>query len=269
VSECQIEADRQVLRSWYNNFCAQVKNGIDPTTTTSTVAGSNPTVATSTLNISSGTAAATVTVTSTATASHANQTWIGGHWKWVLMLVVLVVGLIALTWLAIWLKRRHRRKIEAQRAALSGFGHDPEGRPTNIIRHSATPSLWGPHQMMQATQGYAYSSVETEGPVPVSAPGKRASRKMRKVENTRQSKKDMMEITEVGRRFDSANPPTTRARPSELETNAKLIGAADRLSKNRNKRDDNHGLHDKSIEAGWSERLQSKSRSRGVDFEKT
>lgn len=272
VAECQIQTDRQVLRSWYNNFCAQVRNGVDPTTTTSTAPAGTPVVATSTISISSGTVAATVTATSSATntgASHADQTWIAGHWKWVLMLAILVIGLAGLTFLAVWLKRRHRRKLEAQRAAASGFGYDPEKRPANDPRRSATPDLWGPHQMMQATQGYGYTAEGVEEPGPEPGPGKRTSRKMRKVESTAQPARDDIEITEVDRGRVGTRPSMKRARPSELETNARLIGAADRRSKTKHKQKNDHEVYDKEVEAGRSERPKSKSRSRAVDSEKT
>lgn len=63
------------------------------------------------------------------------------------MLGILIVGLGLLTWLLIWLKRRHRRKVDERRAAMSGFPTEPEKRAG---ARSATPDLWGPHQVFQS-----------------------------------------------------------------------------------------------------------------------
>lgn len=59
------------------------------------------------------------------------------------MVAILIVGFALLTWAAIWLKRRHRRKLEARRATMSGLPTVDEKRGTR----AATPDLWGPHQV--------------------------------------------------------------------------------------------------------------------------
>jgi len=60
------------------------------------------------------------------------------------MLAILLVGFIGLAWLGIWLKRRHRKKVEERRAASSGFPSASEKRDG---ARAATPDLWGPHQV--------------------------------------------------------------------------------------------------------------------------
>lgn len=60
------------------------------------------------------------------------------------MLGILAVGLGLLAWGAIWLRRRHHRKVEQRRAAASGFPTADEKRDG---ARSATPELWGPHQV--------------------------------------------------------------------------------------------------------------------------
>ena len=59
------------------------------------------------------------------------------HWKWVVMLVVMVIGLTAIWVGAIILRRRYIRKKEKE------F----EMRP---------PVAWGPHQLQGMTGGYTY-----------------------------------------------------------------------------------------------------------------
>lgn len=248
VAECSIESDRDELRAWFENFCAQVASGVDPTTVTASAATNTPVIATSTISITSGTLAATVTATgSSSHASHGSQSWFAGHWQWVLMLIILALGFLALTFLAIWLKRRHRRKVEARRAVASGFTQDPEKRATRDIGRSATPDLWGPHQMMQATQGYGYTTEGIPEPQPESS--KRASRRARKEESTRDPEKEIIETTDKSRSASATRPSIKRARPSELEQNARLIGAADRRSKSKKKRDKSLGPDDKDVEA--------------------
>ncbi|KAK5949253.1 hypothetical protein OHC33_009794 [Knufia fluminis] len=271
LQECTLQADRQLLQAWYNNFCAQVRNGVDPTTQTATSA--LPTAATSTLTPTTGTVLATATPTTTSTGStsstqrHEDQSWIEGHWKWVMMLGILAVGLGLLAWFAVWWKRRHNRKLEAQRAAASGFGHDPEKRPATDPRRSATPDLWGPHQMMEATQGYGYAAQTIDNDF-----DKRKSKKYRGAESSRMNDPDITEVQEVEKRVLSPRPSNRRARPSELEINARMIGAADRRSKSRGKSRGREGPGDKEIEAGVSDMSipsLPESRRAGTDFEKT
>lgn len=268
VAECQIEADRQVLRAWFQNFCAQVANGNDPTTTTSTVPAGTPVIATSTISITSGTLAATVTATGSAsTPSHAPQSWIQGHWQWVLMLAILAIGLTGLAFLAVWLKRRHRRKVEARRAVASGFTQDPEKRAPNDPRQSATPDLWGPHQMMQATQGYGYATEGNSEIHPESS--KRASHRGRKAGTSRDPDKEILEVTEATLSHVATRPSMKRARPSELEHNARLIGAADRRSKSRKKLNKDHGSSEKDIEAMPKELPREVPERAAKDIEET
>src|SRR2546429_6340006 len=79
------------------------------------------------------------------------------HWRWILMLGILLIGLGLLAFLAGCLKRRRRRKLDEKRATLSGFPvHPPPGRnrtPTPTFG----PELWGPHQHMAHTRGWQYN----------------------------------------------------------------------------------------------------------------
>lgn len=66
------------------------------------------------------------------------------HWRWVVFIVVVVVGLAALWIGAILLRRRYIRKKEKE----------IEMRP---------PVAWGPHQMQGATGGYGDGVVDARG----------------------------------------------------------------------------------------------------------
>lgn len=231
ITECAIQSDRQLLQAWYNNFCAQVANGVDPTTLTATSSIATATTVTAISTATSGTITVTPTSTASATAaaSSGQRSWIDTHWKWILMVVILAVGLALLAWLAVWLKRRHRRKLEKTRAAASGF--DPEKRPANDPRRSATPDLWGPHQMMAATKGFGYDADEiTEDPK-----DRNGRHSYRGASSSKRQEQNMVEISETDKALDARRPSNKRARPSELEVQARMIGAADRRTKSRGK----------------------------------
>ena len=72
------------------------------------------------------------------------------------MLAILLVSLCLLALLAVYLKKRHRRKIDVQLAIASGF-------PVVSDRNGATSAdivgrdMWGPHQHMEHTRGWEYS----------------------------------------------------------------------------------------------------------------
>ena len=153
AAECSIAADRTLLQSWFIGFCQQVGQGVDPVATT---AATQPTNSVVVVTITStNTPAPTITGSGTGAvgAASSDSSWISTHWKWVMMLGILFFGLIGLAFLLVWLKRRHRRKVEARRAALSGFPTPNEKRGG---ARSATPDLWGPHQHMHATNGWQY-----------------------------------------------------------------------------------------------------------------
>jgi hypothetical protein len=76
------------------------------------------------------------------------------------MLGFLLVGLGLIAFLAVYLKRRHRRKLEEKRASLSGFHPaSPPGR-NRTPTPSLGPELWGPPQHMAHTNGWKYSNEQ-------------------------------------------------------------------------------------------------------------
>jgi len=146
TTECTVESDRTLLQTWFKNFCLQVGQGVDPLAATALTTTPLATTVVTVTSYSTPAPGATNTGTQSTSASTApkSQTWIEGHWRWILMLGVLAVGLALFTWFAIWFKRRHRRKLDEQRAAVSGF---PSANEKRDGARSATPELWGPHQV--------------------------------------------------------------------------------------------------------------------------
>lgn len=83
------------------------------------------------------------------------MTRINTHWKWILMVALLIVGLGGLAFLAVWLKRRHKRKVDEKEAARSGFPIERE-KAGSRASTANLESLFGPAQHMAATRGWEY-----------------------------------------------------------------------------------------------------------------
>lgn len=265
TAECTVESDRVLLQQWFNSFCAQVKAGVDPVSTrivTATVTTSTSTQTTQT------TATGPLTLTTTtlpgstgAPSSHGQggNSWIDNHWKYILMICIIVIGLAALAVIAVYLKKRHRKRLEQERATASGFNFDPEKRQNATDPHrSATPNLWGPHQAQHATQGYLYDTggaVPTENLRQGSRRGKSGHDKQDVVEFTGSDDGEIFRTTSSNR----------RARPSELEMNARMIGAADRRSKSqkgsRRRKPENEAT-DSTVRSASGSRSRRRSRPR-------
>jgi len=128
AASCTSQADLQAIENWYKSYC-----GKSAATTTSSGSAATGT--------SSGSGS-----TGKGAPKQQNQTWLGTHWKWVVMLVVMVVGITGIWLTACLLRRRYIRKKEKE----------IEMRP---------PVAWGPHQMQATTGGYRYGDgvVEAKG----------------------------------------------------------------------------------------------------------
>jgi hypothetical protein len=84
------------------------------------------------------------------------------HWRWILMLGILLVGLGLIALIAIYLKRRHRRKLDEKRASLSGFPPAPSAGHGRTPTPTPGPELWGPHQHMAHTRGWEYNHEQDD-----------------------------------------------------------------------------------------------------------
>jgi hypothetical protein len=74
------------------------------------------------------------------------------------MLVILFVGLGAIAWLAVWLKRRHNRNVESRSVTTPSGISATQARSTPDIGHGR--EMWGPHQHMAHTGGWEYTSEQ-------------------------------------------------------------------------------------------------------------
>ncbi|OAP55111.1 hypothetical protein AYL99_10811 [Fonsecaea erecta] len=209
TAECTSESDRALLQTWFTGFCQKVGSGIDPLeTTTSTFQPSSTTVVTITsYSTPPPTATNTGTGSASAPAPPSHQSWIDGHWRWILMLGILVVGFAFLIWLAIWFKRRQQRKIEERRAVTSGFPRDDEHRGG---ARAATPDIWGPHQHMHYTKGWEYhNDPAIMGGGGLAASSNKHDRRSKRISSQRKHR-DLPEMTETS----GGRPPTSRQHSS-------------------------------------------------------
>jgi hypothetical protein len=73
------------------------------------------------------------------------------------MLIVLIIGLSAVALLAVFLKRRHARKVEGRQATMSGFRGARDGSSPEVGHGQ---DMWGPHQHMAHTGGWEYTTEQ-------------------------------------------------------------------------------------------------------------
>jgi hypothetical protein len=97
------------------------------------------------------------------------------------MLGILLVGLGLIALIAVYLKRRHHRKLNEKRASLSGFPPAPSAGRGRTPTPTPGPELWGPHQHMAHTRGWEYNHEQgdTSASGGVLGPGKKKSKKGR------------------------------------------------------------------------------------------
>lgn len=72
------------------------------------------------------------------------------------MVIVLVIGLSVVAVLAVYLKRRHARKLDERSATLGSLA--PQGASSPDIGHRQ--DMWGPHQYMAYTGGWEYTAEQ-------------------------------------------------------------------------------------------------------------
>lgn len=210
------------------------------------------------------------------------------------MVAILAVGFAFLAWLAVWLKRRHSRKIEERRAAVSGFPTPSEKRDG---ARSATPDIWGPHQVgdilsrpckihlltvgpkhMHYTKGWEYhDGTELAAGGALAASGEKSDKLAKKMsssnKDTRQSRVDRSGVPELVVHPVSSTQPSSkgkgRATDRATELDHKVEGEASR-SRSRSQRRE-HQDYDDDIEAKYDSEHQRRLRevrgTRRMDME--
>ncbi|MCJ1251069.1 hypothetical protein MMC30_008300, partial [Trapelia coarctata] len=128
------DADFATIDVWYRQVCPAGGGGGGGQTTmvtiTTTAAGAETPNPTTVGNDPPSSAATSGGDRSDEAVLGNGQAWFASHTRWVIMLIVLVVGFIALAIIGTWLHRRYRRKREEAENAFP--------RPTM--------QAWAPHQ---------------------------------------------------------------------------------------------------------------------------
>ncbi|KAI1622536.1 hypothetical protein EDD37DRAFT_635273 [Exophiala viscosa] len=271
TSECTAESDRTELQTWFENFCSEVGQGIDPLSTTTTTPTPTATTIVTITSTRAPTTTATGTGSSATSATTSNKSWIQTHWQWILMLGILVLGFVLLTWGAIWLKRRHRRKVEERRAAMSGL---PKANEKGGHR-AATPDLWGPHQHMQHTHGFEYAnpSIMGSGAVVAGAPAsnERGDRRSKRVSSTQRKHHETETTERGGRPADSrrhSSKGKTRGRDSAAEVESEITPVVGERSRDRRRRGPDDETESRS-DRKHQRRLREVRGSRRMDNDQT
>ncbi|OAX81249.1 hypothetical protein ACJ72_04413, partial [Emergomyces africanus] len=130
-------ADLTKLQTWYAGFCSAGNPELTQTTTTSATRTPSP-------NSGSDSGAGKSENVNQA----APQSWFSAHWKWVVMIIVLVVGFAALAFLLVWLKRRHKRKRANQAPFPPAQPTATPGAPSsrNLVAAALGDDKWTPQQ---------------------------------------------------------------------------------------------------------------------------
>lgn len=103
------------------------------------------------------------------------------------MVALLIVGLGGLAFLAVWLKQRHKRKVEEKQAARSGFPIEHEKAGSRASTGNLE-SLFGPAQHMAATRGWEYPDENDGAAATVIAGEKRRSTRASRRHSSRNGK---------------------------------------------------------------------------------
>ena len=149
-------SDLQTIQSWYTHLC---DDGVvvTPGGSTATTSSSSTTTA------ASGSAQTTTSSAETpSNKGNSNQTWMGTHYRWVIMVIVLVLAAITAIILGIWLKRRHQKRREAALRNTTLVAEEAAAALRD--RHPGTPSMsqvsssrrpMGREMMMSGARGTA------------------------------------------------------------------------------------------------------------------
>jgi len=172
------------------------------------------------------------------------------------MVAILIVGFAALTWGAVWLKRRHHRKYEERRATLSGFPAADEKRGPR----AATPDLWGPHQHMHHTNGFEYSDPIVGSGALAATANRDDARRSKRLSSMQRRNGDGNEMAELGAkqsasRRQSATKGGATARGEAVQADSDIM-PADRSRSRSQRGGDSDGDFERQSDREHQRRLR-------------
>ncbi|KAJ5623865.1 hypothetical protein N7510_000174 [Penicillium lagena] len=179
-------SDQQLLSTWYNDYCnsgGKVDDGSN-----GGAAAAAPTVTTS-----SGATATSSAAAAASPSSQATPSWWSTHYRWVIMVIVLIIGFSALAVGGVFLKRRY----DAKRPNLYHGGNNNSSmlydRNSGVL--SPAPGSIGPGgSPWSASPAPGQSRGGSRADVPMGAPSPNGRSRLQKM-----SMSDDVEIREVRR----------------------------------------------------------------------
>ncbi|KAL5359254.1 hypothetical protein BJX96DRAFT_174198 [Aspergillus floccosus] len=114
---CTDASDRTTLQKWFSDFCASGGNLQSTDNTDNSNNNANA-------NANTNTNAASTATAKAHNNSPAPPSWWSGHYQWVVMVIVLIIGFALLTVLGVWLKRRHDAKYPGLYHGASGSANN-------------------------------------------------------------------------------------------------------------------------------------------------
>ncbi|KAF4155144.1 hypothetical protein CNMCM8927_007157 [Aspergillus lentulus] len=197
-SSCTSETDRQLLQAWYTSYCNSGGN-------------TGGTSGAATTTVTSGAAASTSSSSSNAQAQPKEakpKTWWDGHYKWVIMVIVLIIAFSIIAAVATWLKKRHDAKYPNLYHGVGGSGSGTEsGLFAGRVRDQS-PGPGHPGQFSSNLGGLAppprssypnSDSIASSSRTEVVPPKSRSGHPSSRLAKTPQSADDDIEIREVTR----------------------------------------------------------------------
>ncbi|KAK7532003.1 uncharacterized protein J3D65DRAFT_679860 [Phyllosticta citribraziliensis] len=137
---CPSTSDQNGIKDWYNKFCQSggtegAAGGGGQKTEPSKTAGSASTPSPSTAKNNNNEQGVVSDKTSY------QGSWISAHWRWIVMIVVIFTGLMLLTLLGLYLKRRSRARHDARQANVAA----PEAAFSAPLPPAAPPMAHAKH----------------------------------------------------------------------------------------------------------------------------
>ena len=156
-------SDLQTIQTWYTNLC---NDGVVVTPG----GGSASTTSSSSTSASAATSTSGAQKPSNKGSSH--PTWIGTHYRWVIMVIVLILAAICAIIFGIWLKRRHNRQAEASHRNTTLVAEEAAAALRDRHPDTPTPSM---SQMPSGRRGLGREVMMSgaRGTAPIAIDGSR------------------------------------------------------------------------------------------------
>ncbi|OJJ96353.1 hypothetical protein ASPACDRAFT_34902 [Aspergillus aculeatus ATCC 16872] len=185
---CTNASDRSLIRTWYNNYCAEEQWQAH--------------------------SAQSVTKIRAYRRTAASNAWWSTHYKWVIMVIILVVGFSIISVVGVWAKRRHDRKYPGLYHAAATGGTDsallaarqqeigPAPGPDTRAPGQFMPAQYDPAQNPGSIASSSHTNVAAAAAAAAAAanaPGPRPARTSSRLQKTQPVSDSDTEIREVAR----------------------------------------------------------------------